>query len=119
MMKRWTGYMASSTISFGDVVLVPIPWADKEAGYKIRPAVVISRESLHSVGQIIVLGISSKEVRGQHEYPITRWKEAGLMFPSKVWLARPYGISVQYVRKIGKLDPAELLEIYRRFLGFV
>lgn len=111
--------MVNSTISFGNVVLLPIPWADREVGHKIRPAVVISRENLHSAGQIIVLGISSKEVRGEHEYPLTRWKEAGLMLPSKVWVTRPYGISIRYAKKTGRLEPVELLEVYRRFLGFV
>lgn len=111
--------MRKCTINFGDIVLAPIPWADKEIGFKVRPAVVISRETLHTVGQIIVLGISSKEISRENEYKITSWEESGLKFPSKIWLSRPYAVSAQGIKKIGELKPIELLVIYRRFLSFV
>lgn len=96
--------MEKCTVSFGDVVLVPIPWADKDIGSKIRPAVVISREKLQDVGLVIVLGISSKEVARENEYQIVQWKEAGLKKQSKVWLSKPYAISVKYAKKIGSLS---------------
>lgn len=111
--------MKKDTATFGDVVLAPIPWADKEIGYKIRPAVVISREHLHIAGQIIVLGISSRSVTRENEYEIVKWREAGLDLPSKIWLARPYALSVQYAKRIGKFPPEELLFIYRKFMSFI
>jgi hypothetical protein len=109
--------MKKCTVNFGDVVLIPFPWADKETGSKVRPAVVISRENLLAAGQIIVLGISSKETVRNHEYQIINWKEAGLKFPSKVWLSRPYGIYIKYAIKIGKVQPDDLLNIYRYFIS--
>lgn len=109
--------MEKCTVNFGDVVLVPFPWADKETGSKVRPAVVISRENLLAAGQIIVLGISSKEVAREYEYQIINWKEAGLKFPSKVWLSRPYGVHIKYAIKIGKVQSDDLLKIYRQYIS--
>lgn len=107
-----------NSISFGDIVLVPIPWADKDIGAKIRPAVVISRENMLTAGQIIVLGISSKKAFNDSEYAIINWQESGLRLPSKVWLSRPYAALTKSAKKIGELPPEELLFIYRQFLSF-
>lgn len=73
--------MEKYTVNFGDVVLVPVPWSDKEIGSKIRPAVVISREKLQTAGQIIVLGISSRDISREYEYQIINWKKTGLKKP--------------------------------------
>jgi hypothetical protein len=94
-------------------------WSDKETGSKIRPAVVISRENLLAAGRIIVLGISSQLLLKENEYTIANWQESGLKYPSKIWLSKPYGISASFAKKIGRLDPAELLVIYRNFLSLV
>lgn len=107
-----------SFITFGDIVLVPIPWADKDIGVKIRPAVVISRENLLAAGQIIVLGVSSRKVLNNDEHRIVNWKESGLKLPSKVWLSKPYTATVKTAKKIGTLPPKELLTIYRQFLSY-
>lgn len=111
--------MEKYIVNFGDIVLVPIPWADRETGSKIRPAVVISRERLHAAGQIIVLGISSKDINREYEYQIINWKNAGLKKPSKIWLSRPYAVNTQYIKKIGSLNADELLYVYRLFLSFI
>jgi len=111
--------MKKCTVSFGDVVLVPIPWADKDIGSKIRPAVVISREKLQDAGLVIVLGISSKELARENEYQIVNWEKAGLKKRSKIWLSKPYAINVKYAKKIGSLNADELLYIYRQFLSLI
>lgn len=112
--------MKKPTVSFGDIVLVPIPWADnKKSDFKIRPAVVISRENLFAAGQIIVLGISTKEVRSNREYSIDNWKSSGLAMPSKIWLTNPYATSVRYAKKIGELPSKELLFAYRKLLSYI
>lgn len=111
--------MEKCIVSFGDVVLVPIPWSDKEIGSKTRPAVVISRERLQAAGQIIVLGISSRDISRENEYQIINWKNAGLRKSSKIWLSRPYSINTQYAKKIGSLNADELLYVYRYFLSLI
>lgn len=111
--------MEKCTVSFGDIVLVPVPWSDKEIGSKIRPAVVINRERLQTAGQIIVLGISSRNTSRKNEYQIINWEKAGLKKPSKIWMSRPYAVNVQYATKIGVLNADELLYVYRYFLSLI
>ncbi|MCL6477052.1 MAG: type II toxin-antitoxin system PemK/MazF family toxin [Peptococcaceae bacterium] len=111
--------MKKCTINFGDIVLVPIAWSDKETGSKIRPAVVISRENLLTAGQIIVLGISSKITLRENEYKIINWRESGLQYPSKIWLSKPYSAPVKYATKIGRLPSDELLSVYHQFLSYI
>jgi len=35
----------------GDIVIIPVPFTDNK-GYKLRPAVVISNETVHQTGDI-------------------------------------------------------------------
>ena len=46
--------------SKGDIVIIPVPFTDNE-GYKLRPAVVISDENVHSTGDKMIVQITSKQ----------------------------------------------------------
>ncbi len=46
--------------SKGDIVIIPVPFTDNE-GYKLRPAVVISDENVHSTGDVMIVQITSKQ----------------------------------------------------------
>ena len=37
--------------SKGDIVVIPVPFTDNE-GYKLRPAVVVSDETVHQTGDV-------------------------------------------------------------------
>ena len=43
----------------GDIVIIPVPFTDNE-GYKLRPAVVISNEKVHSTGDTLIVQITSR-----------------------------------------------------------
>jgi mRNA interferase MazF len=45
--------------SKGDIVIIPVPFTDNK-GYKLRPAVVISNDTVHQTGDIIIVQITSK-----------------------------------------------------------
>jgi mRNA interferase MazF len=45
--------------SKGDIVIIPVPFTDNE-GFKLRPAVVISNETVHQTGDILIVQITSK-----------------------------------------------------------
>ncbi len=112
---------SSRQIRFGDVVLVPLAWVkNNKAEYKIRPAVVISREAINAAGYYICLGISSKPCVNEYEIPIKNWQVAGLCKPSKIWLTAPFGITEKQILKvIGTIESQELLQIYRLFTGCI
>jgi mRNA-degrading endonuclease toxin of MazEF toxin-antitoxin module len=69
----------------GDVVLVRFVFAD-ESGWKNRPALILnSTEYQRKRQELIVAAITSNVSRVLYgDYPMTAWKEAGLLFPSVV-----------------------------------
>jgi mRNA interferase MazF len=45
--------------SKGDIVIIPVPFTDNK-GYKLRPAVVISNDTVHQTGDVLIVQITSK-----------------------------------------------------------
>jgi len=45
--------------SKGDIVIIPVPFTDNE-GTKLRPAVVISNDTVHKTGDVMIVQITSK-----------------------------------------------------------
>lgn len=45
--------------SKGDIVVIPVPFTDNK-GYKLRPAVVVSNDTVHQTGDVIIVQITSK-----------------------------------------------------------
>jgi|AntRauTorckE6833_2_1112554.scaffolds.fasta_scaffold15952_2 mRNA interferase MazF len=43
----------------GDIVIVPVPFTDN-TGYKLRPAVIISNETVHKTGDVMIAQVTSK-----------------------------------------------------------
>lgn len=46
-------------LSKGDIVIIPVPFTDNK-GYKLRPAVVISNDTVHQTGDVMIVQITSK-----------------------------------------------------------
>ena len=46
--------------SKGDIVIIPVPFTDNR-GYKLRPAVVISNDTVHQTGDVMIVQITSKQ----------------------------------------------------------
>jgi mRNA interferase MazF len=49
--------------SKGDIVIIPVPFTDNK-GYKLRPAVVISNDTVHQTGDVMIVQITSKSKQG-------------------------------------------------------
>ncbi|SHJ43859.1 PemK-like, MazF-like toxin of type II toxin-antitoxin system [Tangfeifania diversioriginum] len=47
------------TFAKGDIVIIPVPFTDNR-GYKLRPAVVISNDTVHQTGDVMIVQITSK-----------------------------------------------------------
>lgn len=45
--------------SKGDIVIIPVPFTDNK-GYKLRPAVVISNDTVHQTGDVMIVQITSR-----------------------------------------------------------
>jgi hypothetical protein len=87
--------------SRGDVILVPIPFADL-SGRKVRPAVVLGG-SAH--GDLFVLPITS---RPQNiDLPLGNWAGAGLNVPCGIKAQLATIKSSLVVKRTGSLDPMD------------
>ena len=105
----------TTTFEFGDVVLVPFPFAENRAITKQRPAIVISRADYSAealvLGQaglnlIVVIGVTSNEAT-LGAVSIHHWREAGLLHPSSI---KPIITTLSHpevIKKIGRLTASD------------
>jgi mRNA interferase MazF len=71
---------------FGDVVLVPFPFADQSAT-KQRPGVIVSSLAYHYARRDLILMPITSQVRGSGEFGeviVHDWQSAGLLKPSAI-----------------------------------
>jgi mRNA interferase MazF len=105
----------------GDVILVPVPFTDASA-VKQRPAVLVSgrRYNRHRP-DLIVMPVTSNIAppRRFGDFPLERWRSAGLLKPS---LVKPVlaTIAARAVRRrLGTLGPTEIGRLARRARRFL
>ncbi len=115
--------MASgSSYTFGEVLLVPFPFAN-QAGGKKRPAVVISSDAYNTQRpDLLIMAITSQAQAGPDfsAFQITEWKTAGLLKPS---FAKPVLTTLEQtlvIRSMGTLsatDQHSLRQMLAQILG--
>jgi mRNA interferase MazF len=59
MGARKTQKYPKMTFAKGDIVIIPVPFTDNK-GYKLRPAIVISNDTIHQIGDVMIVQITSK-----------------------------------------------------------
>ena len=104
---------STTTCRRGQVVVVSVPFSD-QAGAKLRPAIVVSPETFHrKLREVIVCPVTSqpryfeKPVPG--DYPLAKWKTAGLRYASTVRVSNIVAVEKSIVlRSLGKLAPEDL-----------
>ena len=102
------------------MIVVPFPYSDRPA-QKRRPALVVSNDALHALGQIwAVMITSAKNAPHPNDYAIPDLARAGLSSPSVV---RPSKIAclepARVVRIAGRLGAADVSTIEGRVRSFV
>ena len=112
----------ASRVSFGDVVLVPFPFAD-QSGTKKRQAVVVSSHGYNaSRHDIVIMAITSQVRRplGFGEAMVADWQTAGLV---KASVLKPVFTTIEQalvIRIMGTLAAADiktLREVVREVIG--
>jgi mRNA interferase MazF len=103
-----------------DVVVVPIPYADRLAE-KRRPALVISNRRLAPFGLIWVAMITSADnAPWSCDVPIANLARAGLPAPSVVRAAKIACIEPARIeRRAGRLDRATARAVAQKLKGFL
>jgi mRNA interferase MazF len=96
--------------SFGEVVLVPFPFAD-QSGAKKRPAVIVSSSGYHAGRRDLVIMAITSQVRtplGFGEAMLADWQAAGLIKQS---VLKPVFTTIEQglvLRSMGTLSDADL-----------
>ena len=100
----------SSSLNFGDVVLVPFPFTD-QSGTKKRPAVIISSRGYNTYRRDVVIMAITSQVRtplGFGETMVADWQGAGLI---KVSVLKPVFTTIEQglvLRVMGHLSAADV-----------
>ena len=54
----------------GDIVVIPVPFTDNKTTKK-RPAVVVSNEDVHNIGDVLIVQITSKQRDDNLNFPLS------------------------------------------------
>lgn len=114
--------VATATLGFGSVVLVPFPFTD-QSGTKKRPAVVISSANYNTNRRDIVIKAVTSQVRQPlafGEAMITGWQAAGLVKASvlkPVFTTIEQSLVLRAMGILGTADLKTLREVIVRVIG--
>jgi mRNA interferase MazF len=100
-------------LEFGDIVLVPFPFASQKASKKRPAAVISSRDYNNSRPDVVIAAVTSqlRQTPMIGEVWITEWSAAGLLKASAV---KPVFATVEQsliVRKMGALSSADVVSL--------
>jgi len=91
----------------GDIVVVPFPFSDLKTTKK-RPALVLASIPSRSLPPLIVVAMITSQLESESipgDYKILKWKESGLLHPSKVRLAKVVSLEEDLlVKRLGTLQ---------------
>lgn len=97
-----------TTYKFGDIILVKFPFTSGSA-FKKRPAFVLCDSA---DGDLIVMRITSQEVKSESDIKIVEWHQSGLLAESFLRVYKIATIESNLVeRKIGETTANDLLRI--------
>lgn len=93
--------MISSSLKFGDIVLLRFPFSD-QVSFKRRPALVIND---FNDGDIIVCRITSQIHSTLRDIMVVNWADAGLKLPSVIRVHKIATLDKEMVETVlGRID---------------
>ena len=104
--------MSLMNCSRNDVVLLPIPFTDLTSR-KVRPAIVIGKNG----ADLFLVPISS--VLANTDFPLTKWRAAGLNVPSGVKAQLATVEEKLVVKIVGRLAASDLQTLDARLRGWL
>lgn len=102
----------------GDIIIVPFPFTDLRTTKK-RPALVLTSVSSRTLPSLIVVAMITSQLESESiagDYQIIKWKEAGLLHPSKVRLAKLVSLEENVLlKKLGNLQKEDRAGVKQTF----
>jgi len=101
--------------SKGDIVIIPVPFTDNK-GYKLRPAVVISNDTIHQTGDVLIVQITSKLKQDKLNITITNDDiTEGLPVKSYIRVHKIFVLEQRLIKgKVSSLKIAKFQELIQR-----
>ncbi|HEY5510359.1 MAG TPA: type II toxin-antitoxin system PemK/MazF family toxin [Prolixibacteraceae bacterium] len=101
--------------SKGDIVIIPVPFTDNK-GYKLRPAVVISNDTIHQTGDVLIVQITSKLKQDNLSITITNDDiTEGLPVKSYIRVHKIFVLEQRLIKgKVSSLKIAKYQELIQR-----
>jgi mRNA interferase MazF len=101
--------------SKGDIVIIPVPFTDNK-GYKLRPAVVISNDTIHQTGDVLIVQITSKLKQDNLSITITNDDiTEGLPVKSYIRVHKIFVLEQRLIKgKVSSLKFAKYQELIQR-----
>ena len=102
-------------VSKGDIVIIPVPFTDNK-GYKLRPAVVISNDTVHQTGDVMIVQITSKLKQDKLSITITNDDVTdGLPVKSYIRIHKIFVLEQRLIKgKVSSLKIAKYEELIQR-----
>jgi mRNA interferase MazF len=107
-----------------DIVLVPFPFTDLRIQKK-RPALILKTISSKSIPPLAIISMITSQVDSEFiegDLLITKYEEAGLLFSSKIRLAKLVSIEQSLIlQKLGTLSKSDLRIVqqeWKKFFNF-
>jgi len=106
--------------SKGDIVIISVPFTDNK-GYKLRPAVVISNDSVHETGDIMIVQITSKLKPDQLNITIGN-NDVTVSLPAKSYIRvhKIFILEQELIKgKVSRLKTAKYNELIQRIIQII
>jgi mRNA interferase MazF len=102
-------------LSKGDIVIIPVPFTDNK-GYKLRPAVVISNDTVHQTGDVMIVQITSKLKQDKLSITITNDDVIGdLPVKSYIRIHKIFVLEQRLIKgKVSSLKTAKYQELIQK-----
>ncbi|HEX5036142.1 MAG TPA: type II toxin-antitoxin system PemK/MazF family toxin [bacterium] len=102
----------------GDLVLVPFPFTDLRTTKK-RPALVLATIPSKILPTLFVVAMATSQTAGEKilgDYDLQSWKEAGLLHPSRLRLAKVVSLEEDLIQKrLGQLQKEDRKNVAKEF----
>ncbi len=103
--------MGGLSVTKWDIYLANVPY-EEIAQAKIRPVIVLDDQTV----LVDCLKMTSKPPR-PGEYELQQWQAAGLKKPTTVRISKRLALSnTAFIKRIGSLQPVDIIEISKRLL---
>ena len=104
----------------GDIVVIPVPFTDHKK-FKLRPAIVISNDTVHQTGDVVIVQITSKQKQDKLSIAINN-NDVTENLPVKSYIRchKIFVLEQKLIKgKVSRLKPAKYKELVKEITKII